>query len=246
MFVSTATLFRSVSLLLKIPNHTSIQKIINPYPLSLRFSLIENLPNHTSMQKIFILFSLSLLTTTAFSQAEWEHKFVSNINPQHPSSDVWKTFSSTAKPISVALPVGMLAVGLIEKNKTLQSNSLEALGSLVIAAGTTEVLKKIVKRPRPYFTYNDIYANDVEDSYSFPSGHVSVAFSTAVSISLTAKKWYITVPALAWATGVGYSRMYLGQHYPSDVFVGALVGSGSAFLSHWITRKFFFTKKKKL
>jgi membrane-associated phospholipid phosphatase len=190
------------------------------------------------MKLLPILLLLSL-STTCFSQAGWEHKFVSNINPQHPSSDVWKTFSSTAKPISVALPAGMLAVALIEKNKTLQSKSLEALGSLVIAAGATEVLKQLVKRPRPYFTYNDIYVNDIDDSYSFPSGHVSVAFSTAVSLSLTAKRWYVTVPALMWATGVGYSRMYLGQHYPSDVLMGALLGSGSAFVSHWIGGKIF-------
>jgi membrane-associated phospholipid phosphatase len=190
------------------------------------------------MRLLTILLFLSL-STACFSQAEWEHKVVSNINPQHPSSDVWKIFSSTAKPISVALPAGMLAVALIEKNKTLESKSLEALGSLVIAAGTTELLKQIVKRPRPYFTYNDIYVNDIDDSYSFPSGHVSVAFSTAVSVSLTAKKWYVTVPALAWATGVGYSRMYLGQHYPSDVFMAALIGSGSAFLSHWMNKKLF-------
>lgn len=186
-----------------------------------------------------LTFLLLLHTSAVFSQAEWEHKFVAGINPQYPSSDAWKTISSTAKPLSVALPAGMLAIALIEKNKTLQSNALEAFGSLAIAAGTTELLKKIVKRPRPYYTYNDIYVNDTDDSYSFPSGHVSVAFATATSLSITAKKWYVTVPAFVWATSVGYSRMYLGQHYPSDVFMGALIGSGSAVLSHWLNRKFF-------
>ncbi len=194
--------------------------------------------------KLFFLLLFSVFTLNAFSQAEWEHKFVSGINPQYPSSDLWKGVSSTAKPISVAVPLGMFAVALIEKNKTHQSNALEALGSLAIAAGTTEVLKQLVKRQRPYQVYNDIYPDGVEDSYSFPSGHTSVAFSTATSIAITSKKWYVTVPAFVWATSVGYARIYQGQHYPSDVFVGALIGSGSAFLSHWVNEKFFLRKKK--
>ncbi|NCI49588.1 phosphatase PAP2 family protein [Sediminibacterium roseum] len=186
------------------------------------------------MRQLLIVFLFATVSVNA--QSTWEVNVVRGINPQHPSSDVWKTFSSTAKPISVAVPVGMFAVALIEKNKTLQSHALEALGSLAIAAGTTEVLKQIVKRPRPYQSYTEIYVNDVENSYAFPSGHVSVAFSTAVSVSLTAKKWYITVPALAWASCVGYSRIYLGQHYPSDVLIAALIGSGSAYVAHWVNK----------
>lgn len=172
-----------------------------------------------------------------FSQGSWEYRFVRDINPQYPSSDVWKAFSATAKPLSVAVPFGLLAVALIEKNKPLELSAVESFGSLVVAVGTTELLKRTVQRARPYQVHPDIYVNKIEEGYSFPSGHTAVAFSTAVSVSLDAKKWYITAPALAWAASVGYSRMYLGEHYPSDVIMGALVGSGSAYLSHWLTRK---------
>lgn len=189
------------------------------------------------MKKLQLLFLLLAFAGGTFAQADWEYRMLRGINPQYPSSDVWKTFSSTAKPLAAGIPLGMLAVGLIEKNKPLQHNALEAIGSLAISAGTTELLKRTVKRERPYLAHSDIYPGEIDNSYSFPSGHVSVAFSTAVSVSLTAKKWYITVPALTWATGVAYARMYQGQHYPSDVLVGALVGGGSAWLSHWLRKK---------
>jgi len=66
-----------------------------------------------------------------------------------------------------------------------------------------------------------------------------LAFAAATSVSLQYKKWYIVVPAYAWAAGVGYSRLYLGEHYPTDVIGGAVIGAGSAFISHWISKKIF-------
>jgi undecaprenyl-diphosphatase len=60
-------------------------------------------------------------------------------------------------------------------------------------------------------------------------------------MSIQNKRWYVVVPAYTWATAIGYSRMYLGQHYPTDVLAGAITGAGSAWLSHkannWIKRK---------
>jgi membrane-associated phospholipid phosphatase len=70
-----------------------------------------------------------------------------------------------------------------------------------------------------------------------PSGHTSSAFSTATSLSLNFRKWYVVAPAYTYAAAVGYSRMYLGVHYPSDVLVGALLGSGTAYLTWKINKK---------
>ncbi|WP_256604704.1 phosphatase PAP2 family protein [Sphingobacterium multivorum] len=65
--------------------------------------------------------------------------------------------------------------------------------------------------------------------YSFPSGHTSSAFATASALSRAYSKWYVVAPSLLWASSVGYSRMYLGVHFPSDVLTGAVLGTGAAF-----------------
>jgi membrane-associated phospholipid phosphatase len=44
-------------------------------------------------------------------------------------------------------------------------------------------------------------------------------------------KWYVIVPSYSWAVAVGYSRMHMGMHYPSDVLMGAIIGTASSFLS---------------
>ncbi|MES2374315.1 MAG: phosphatase PAP2 family protein [Bacteroidota bacterium] len=195
-------------------------------------------PKHILL--VVFLFS----TLNGFTQAVWEVNFVRNANPVNPNNQLWKTLSSTEKPIVIGVPMGMFVAGLITKNKDLQIDAYETAAGLVITTLATQSLKAIVKRPRPYRTYADIYPDEMDDSYSFPSGHTSSVFFIATSLALTCKKWYITVPAFTWATGVGYSRMYLGQHYPSDVFVGAVVGAGSAYASHWLNKKFFLRKKK--
>jgi undecaprenyl-diphosphatase len=115
----------------------------------------------------------------------------------------------------------------------------------LLNTATTTLLKNVVKRDRPYNTYTGIYPDQLETDYAFPSGHTSTAFATATSLALTTKKWYVTVPAFAWSAGVGYSRIYMGQHYPSDVIMGALVGSGSALICHWASKQLSKRKKSK-
>lgn len=179
------------------------------------------------------------------AQAGWEVNMVRGINPQNPSSSVWKGFSSTAKPISALVPAGILTVALINKEEGTKYKAIEIGTSIVVAAATTTILKQLVKRERPGNRHTDIYPDKPETDYSFPSGHVSVSFATAASLSIQYKKWHITVPAYLWGTGVAYSRMYLGQHYPSDVLMGAATGIGSAYLSHWLNKK-IFPKKQSL
>ena len=111
--------------------------------------------------------------------------------------------------------------------------SLQMLASEVATVGIVFGAKWALKRPRPYATWSDVKKRTAGtgefDPYSFPSGHSAMAFTVATSLSLAYPKWYVIAPSYVWATSIAVSRNWLGVHYPSDVVVGALVGTGVAF-----------------
>ncbi len=196
------------------------------------------------MKKILFSFFSLLFTINLFSQ-NWDINILHQINTKYPTNSSLKTISATAEPLTVAIPFGMVSVALITNNKKLELKAYKLMGSIFVTAAITEGLKIAINRARPYETYpNLIYPNSYEAGKSFPSAHTSLAFATATSLFINNKKWYIALPAYGWATSVAYSRLYLGEHYPTDVIAGAIVGAGSAWLSDWLTKK-YFTKHKK-
>jgi undecaprenyl-diphosphatase len=199
------------------------------------------------MRKLLLLVTLLFLMFANNVQAQSmnEVNTLRRINPNNPNSAIWNNLSNTAKYISVGVPVGYFVAGLIHDNKDLKQKAAYTAAAILLNTATTTLLKNVVKRDRPYNTYTGIYPDQLETDYAFPSGHTSTAFATATSIALTTKKWYVTVPAFAWSAGVGYSRIYMGQHYPSDVIMGALVGSGSALICHWASKQLSKRKKSK-
>jgi undecaprenyl-diphosphatase len=199
------------------------------------------------MRKLLLLVTLLFLMFANNVQAQSmnEVNTLRRINPNNPNSAIWNNLSNTAKYISVGVPVGYFVAGLIHDNKDLKQKAAYTAAAILLNTATTTLLKNVVKRDRPYNTYTGIYPDQLETDYAFPSGHTSTAFATATSLALTTKKWYVTVPAFAWSAGVGYSRIYMGQHYPSDVIMGALVGSGSALICHWASKQLSKRKKSK-
>lgn len=154
-------------------------------------------------------------------------------------------FSNSVTPAAIGVPVSVFCIAAICKKKNIAFDGLYLASAELFSSLITTPLKLSIKRERPFSKYpNDITKYSSGGSYSFPSGHTSMAFSVATAVALTYPKWYIITPSFLWASGVGYSRMYLGVHYPSDVLVGAIVGAGSS-LAMYYGRKYLVERKEK-
>lgn len=186
----------------------------------------------------FILFCLASTITSAQSV---DLKLLDKLNgPVQPIDKPWQFTSHTVIPVTIATPVSMFITGWATHNKDLRIQSYNTAASILFANALTTTLKFSVNRPRPFTAHPDvIYKKGIGGPLSFPSGHTTNAFATATSLSLAFPRWYVIVPAYTYAIAIGYSRMYLGMHYPSDVIVGALIGIGASFLTFqtqkWIT-----------
>ena len=135
----------------------------------------------------------------------------------------------------------LFILSFIKKEIQFTRSAFYVLSSVLIADLVSYIIKISVQRQRPYHTYLDIVKNGYGGNYSFPSGHTTEAFAFATAISLTYRKWYIIIPVYLWACLVGFARMNLGTHYPSDVLGGIIIGSGCSLLifqvNQWLINK---------
>ena len=192
--------------------------------------------------KKFIAILLVLVPVSMFSQNIDVDILKAIHSPEPlPSDDFFRFMSDANFYVYVGTPVTMAVVGLARKDNELLRDAAAMAAGTAVAYGIALGFKYTVKRERPFVAYPDDFADktghDYSDSYSFPSGHSTTAFAVATSLSLDYPKWYVIVPSYAYAGTVAYSRLHLGVHYPSDVLTGAIIGSGCAVLSHYVSNK---------
>ena len=164
-----------------------------------------------------------------------------NLNRDKHLDNTFRAFTNSAGPIAYGVPILLIGISLARKDSLTFQKSLYIGASVVSSAIVSNILKYAINRPRPFVTYPFLEKVTSGGSPSFPSGHTADAFSIATSLSIAYPKWYIIIPAYGWAGVVAYSRMDLGVHYPSDVFAGAIIGAGSAYLCYkgqqWLAKK---------
>lgn len=192
-----------------------------------------------------ILLCLPLIWSSVVYSQNIDIRILRTINsPQTLKADGFCRFMSNSDTyVVLGIPAGMAVAGFIGDDKELVRNACVTLAAVAINQGITSALKYSINRDRPFVTYSDITKKAGGDSPSFPSGHTSSAFAAATSVSLAYPKWYVIAPSFIWAGTVGFSRMELGVHYPSDVLAGAVIGAGSAFLTYKINQKLHPRKK---
>lgn len=180
-----------------------------------------------------ILIITFLFAKTLHSQTV-DYRILKSINQGNlPNWDkTMKGVSFSVYPIMPTCVGYILAQGYSQKNETLIRNGYKSAICIGFAIGLSTGLKYVINRTRPYSEYpGEIIKRDNAGPYSFPSGHTTAAFATATAVSLTYRKWYVALPAYTYASVVGYSRMRLGMHYPTDVLGGMILGIGSGFLT---------------
>lgn len=168
----------------------------------------------------------------------FDTRLLQSINSQNTKYDkFWIGITNTATPLSIATPLSLYAMGHYHYIPKGKENAYMAAGGLALNTLITFGLKYSVSRERPFVNNPAIYKKTHAGPYSFPSGHTSTAFATATSLTLAYPKWYVAAPAYVWAGAVGYSRMHLGVHYPSDVLAGAIIGTLSSFVAFKVNQK---------
>jgi membrane-associated phospholipid phosphatase len=200
------------------------------------------------MKKIIVA-SILIITGFAGTAQSLDYQFIYEVNAEERPRNFDKAFkfiTNTGAVLPEAIPIALLGTGLLTHNKILIKQGENAALSFGVSTIITFALKHAYKRQRPFTTHPDLIKLTSGGGSSFPSGHTSAAFSIATSIALDNKKWYIVVPAYTWAGLIGYSRIHLGVHYPSDVIAGAAVGFASALvgrkINNWLHKEKPVTK----
>jgi len=156
------------------------------------------------------------------------------------SDRFWGAYTNSITYVTVGTPLLVGTVGVFKKDEVVKRQFMSMAGGLALNGFITVAMKHGIARQRPFVSHGDlIYKKTEAGSLSFPSGHTSSAFQWATSCVLAKPKWYVAVPAYMYACGIGYSRIHLGVHYPTDVLGGAVVGTASAFASYYINEWFW-------
>ena len=141
------------------------------------------------------------------------------------------------------LPVGVVLLYVVIKNNTMRVAGLVilffALTILLADQFSSSFCKPYFARFRPTQDPLLMYLVDVVDGYrggryGFISSHAANTFGVCMFLSLLLRNRWMTFSLATWASLCSYSRIYLGVHYPGDIFFGTLCGLCSGALCYYL------------
>lgn len=151
----------------------------------------------------------------------------------------------------------ILGISLLIPRKTRKFGVI-LIGGLAVASLINNVaLKNVIERPRPYNIdpavwtkagYEYIWPGliDKSSSWSFPSGHTSTSIGAAFALLLACfkeKKYLVLgIPTFILSLLIGFSRIYVHVHYPTDVIAGAVVGLIGGVIAYFLVAKLLLPK----
>ena len=110
----------------------------------------------------------------------------------------------------------------------------------------SQLTKFVFNEPRPLFYFHQHFPEislpvvsgvSMLSNPSFPSGHTANAFALFFALALIVKNKWLKVMFLVMAVLVGYSRIYLSQHFAIDVLAGSVIGIFSAWITYGLLLK---------
>ena len=158
---------------------------------------------------------------------------------------------STVSPVVSMMGLGTFSIGVfggfyLYHFATGDETSLRAanigMESFLLSGISTQILKNLFGRERPsmatreggrwsgplsYFRHTDNGSKSIASYDAFPSGHTATIFAAAATIADVYHEPWVSYAAYATATLVGISRVMESAHWPSDVFVGSIIGIAS-------------------
>ena len=130
----------------------------------------------------------------------------------------------------ILLTIAMLV--FCREKKAAWTSALALVFSLLVC---NVLLKNLVARDRPCWVDPSVeLLVKMPRDFSFPSGHASASFASAVSVFLYYRKQGIAT--LVLASGIALTRLYLFVHFPTDVLVGMLLGILEALAAYVIVQ----------
>ncbi len=150
-----------------------------------------------------------------------------------------------------SIPIYAFLLYLIYKNYGWKGTLVILVSVALMITATDQIaslFKHGVRRPRPCqvaeLKEQMRYVADGCGRFGYFSAHAASSMAAAVFLGLSLQKWYKYLPflLLIWAVITGYSRIYLGVHYPLDVISGMAFGGLTGWLFYllqkWGQKKF--------
>jgi membrane-associated phospholipid phosphatase len=118
--------------------------------------------------------------------------------------------------------------------------------TLLLSNGLNTTFKWVFHAPRPYWINPNIKALAIESSFGIPSGHAMVSTSVWGRVAIWVNKFWFSVVIMVLLFFIGFSRLYLGVHFLSDVVAGWLFGISLLILLSYVEKpiSIWFRKQK--